>query len=587
MPDTMGMIQRASTFVPADLDATRIDAVEALAKSLACRPVKSAKELEVWLLDRSDLDAACSEARANLYIDMTCDTQDAAARDAYLAFVENVQPRLTALGFDLDTRQTELMKAYPLDAGRYGVLERSVRADVELFREENIPIQTALDRLAQRYDEINAAMMVAFDGREQTLPQMSRYLEVTDRGVREKAWRVVAERRAQDRDALHAIYEEMVPLRTRQARNAGFDSYVSFAFKSKHRFDYGPDECRAFHDGVARAIMPLTRALDEQRRKNLGVDRLRPWDFSVDEHGREPLRPFEGGRELVAKSVAAMRSLDPRLATMLSELGDGGNTSGAKTGACLDLDSRKGKAPGGYQYMRDRSQKNFIFMNAAGTQRDVTTMVHEAGHAFHSRLCHHEPLLAYRHSPTEFAEVASMSMEMLSMRHWDARGSFYEGRAEDQARAAREQIQRSIALLPWVATIDAFQLWVYDHPTHTREERTQAWLDLDARFGSGADWSGLEDVRAAMWQRQLHLFTHPMYYIEYGIAMLGSLQLWVRSLEEGETTAIDAYLKALSLGGSKPLPELFKAAGLVFDFGYDTMSRLAARVTKELEKVPG
>lgn len=379
----------------------------------------------------------------------------------------------------------------------------------------------------------------------------------------------------------------MIPLRTRQGKNAGFDSYVGYAFKSKHRFDYTPRECHAFHDGVERAIMPLAREFDEQRRVHLGLDRLRPWDFAVDEHGRDPLRPFDGGKELVSKSLAAMRSLDPRLASMLAELGDGSNASGSKTGACLDLDSRKGKAPGGYQYMRDRSQKNFIFMNAAGTHRDVMTMVHEAGHAFHSRMCANEPLLAYRHSPTEFAEVASMGMELLSMRHWDAPGSFYASHPEDQARAVREQIQRGIALLPWVAVIDAFQHWVYDNPAHTRAQRTSTWLDLDARFGSNADWAGLEDIRATMWHRQLHLFTHPMYYIEYGIAQLGALQLWVRALEEGEKTAIDAYLKALTLGGSRPLPDLFKAAGLVFDFGYDTLARLAERVTRELEKVEG
>jgi oligoendopeptidase F len=236
--------------------------------------------------------------------------------------------------------------------------------------------------------------------------------------------------------------------------------------------------------------------------------------------------------------------------------------------------------------MRDGSRRPFIFMNAAGLHKDVETMVHEAGHAFHSMLCRSEPLVEYRHSPIEFAEVASMSMELLSMRHWDAPGSFYDGNQVDFQRACREQLKRSVLLLPWIATIDAFQHFVYGFPTHTRQQRTSYWLGLDQRFGGIASWEGLEHFRGNVWQRQLHLFSHPFYYIEYGIAQLGALQLWLISLEKGEKTAIDYYMKGLSLGGSKPLPELFRASGLEFNFGPAIIQRLADRVQKELEKLP-
>jgi oligoendopeptidase F len=289
--------------------------------------------------------------------------------------------------------------------------------------------------------------------------------------------------------------------------------------------------------------------------------------------------------DLVTKSRHVFQRLDPRLAAMFSSLGDGSNTKGAEGGACLDLDSRKGKAPGGYQSMRDRSRKAFIFMNAAGLQRDVETMVHEAGHAFHSMLCKEDPLVAYRHSPIEFAEVASMSMELLTMPYWQGAGSYYASQ-EDFLRAKRKQVEGSVSLLPWIATIDAFQHWIYTRPTHTRAERTAFWLGLDERFGHAVSWQGVEPPRASMWHRQMHLFSSPMYYIEYGIAQLGALGLWLRSLEDGEKTAIEAYIKALSLGGSKPLPELFKAAGLKFDFGEATIGRLVERVEKELEKLP-
>jgi oligoendopeptidase F len=285
------------------------------------------------------------------------------------------------------------------------------------------------------------------------------------------------------------------------------------------------------------------------------------------------------------KAVAAFNRLDPRLGEMLRSLGDGSETRGSREGACLDLDSRKGKAPGGYQYMRDRIRTPFIFMNAAGLHRDVETMVHEAGHAFHSQLCREEPLVAYRHAPIEFCEVASMSMELLTMRHWGGPDGYYPD-AADHARAMRKQLEGSVSLLSWIATIDAFQHWIYSNPAHTREQRVAHWLELQERFGAGVDWSGLEDEHKWLWQRQPHLWGHPFYFIEYGIAQLGALQLWLTSLEQGEHAAIDAYVRAMRLGGSRPLPELFAAAGLEFDFGPATVTRLVERVEAELAKLP-
>jgi len=583
----------ASSTIPADLDATRFEAMEPHFRELLDRPVRSAAELEKWIVDRSELAAACSEGRANLYISMSCDTDDKAAQGAYAAYIEVVAPRLTPLFFELDKRLVELAAKYPVDQERYGVLLRSARADVELFRDENVPLETELAKLSQKYDQIAGAMSVQFEGEEKTLPQMAKYQELPDRAKREGAWRAVMERRFQDVDAVNEVYEEMVSLRTKVGRNAGFEDYVGYGFKSKHRFDYGVEACRQFHAGVEEAIVPLVREFDKKRAKELGLSTLRPWDFGVDPKGRGPLRPFNGGKDLMEKSLATFRRLDPRLEAMLARLGTGEESRGAREGACLDLDSRKGKAPGGYQYMRDRSRRPFIFMNAAGMHRDVETMVHEAGHAFHSMLCEGEPLVEYRHSPIEFAEVASMSMELLSMRHWksgsaterQSDAAFYTNE-EDWARAAREQLKHSLLLLPWIAQIDAFQLWVYGSPNHTRDERATFWLGLDERFGSRIDWTGIEKYRRWIWQRQLHLFSHPFYYIEYGIARLGALQLWLHSLEKGEKSAVELYIKGLSLGGSRPLPELFRASGLEFDFGPDAVKRIAERVQVELEKLP-
>ncbi len=581
---------KAAPFVPESFDGTKWEQIEPLMTALLERPVPSRAELERWLIDRSELEAACGEARALLYIAMTCSTEDERTQGAYSRYVREVPPKMKPLNFELDRRQVALAEQHglveaPVRGERFGVLMRDVEAEVALFRQENVPLETELTLLAQKFDQTVGAMTVNFDGREQTFPQMARYGESTDRAVREAAWRAVAARRLKDRDAIDGIFDEMIGLRHRVALNAGFDNYVGYTFKSRHRFDYGPKECFDFHEACEKAVVPLVRRLDAQRARALGVESLRPWDLAVDIKGRPPLRPFTNGADLVARTRAVFDNLDPRLGEMFRSLGDGRNDRGPVNGECLDLDSRKGKAPGGYQYMLDRSRRPFIFMNAAGMQGDVSTMLHEAGHAFHSMLCIDEPLVAYRTPPLEFAEVASMSMELLSLGHYGDTGAFYSDEV-DLARARRHEIESSVVLLPWIATIDAFQHWIYANPGHSRGARRAFWLTLDERFGHTVEWGGLEDARASLWHRQKHIFDYPFYYIEYGIAQLGALGLWLIGLEQGEKRAVELYTRAMALGGSRPLPELFEAAGLKFDFGPATVARLVERVERELEKLP-
>jgi oligoendopeptidase F len=569
------MTTTATDFVPIDLDATSWKNIEPLYQALLDRELKCENCLEQLLLDRSELDAAVNEAHSNLYIRMTCDTSDEKAKQAYLDFVENVEPKLKQASFELNTKIATSSHADALDQDRYGVLLRDVKADVEIFREENIPLQTEDTKLGQQYDEVCGAMMVIFRGEEKTLPQMAKFLEVTDRETREEAWRKVAERRFQDADRINEIFDKMVEVRHKMARNAGFDNYRDYMFKARHRFDYGPEDCEAFHRGAEEVCVPVYRKLNAERAEALGLNQpgesLRPWDLAVDTKGRDPLQPFDTADELIEKSSKLFHKMESSLGSLFDTLRDGD---------CLDLDSRKGKAPGGYQSMRDRIRKPFIFMNAAGLQRDLETMVHEAGHAFHSLLCVEDPLVHYRHSPIEFAEVASMSMELFAHPYLT---EFYN---ESEAnRARRGHLEDLSKMLPWIATIDAFQHWIYTNPDHTRDQRTKKWLELDDRFGAAVDWSGLDEYRESSWQRQLHLFSVPFYYIEYGIAQLGALQLWLQSRRD-EKKALENYKNALSLGGSKPLPHLFAAADLKFDFGPATMRDLMAEVERELEKLP-
>jgi oligoendopeptidase F len=573
------------TCVPARLNGADWSEIEPVLTELQHRVIATPSEFEQWLIDRSELEAACDEARANLYIASSCDTESKPKSAAFAAFVENIAPRLDTIGFELDKRQVALADQFRLNPARYAVLERTKRARVEIFRPQNVPIQTELDKLGQEYAKVAGAQTVNFDSEERTLPQMGGYLLETDRARRESAWRAISVRRLADRETLDALLDQMIQRRDRIARNAGCPSVVEYIFKDKLRFDYTPAHCERFWSAVEKQVVPMVRRLAGKRRAYLGVPVLRPWDLSVDTKGRPGLKPFDGGRDLFDKTAAVFDALDQRLSRMFRDLGPGESEplSPGKTlvSECLDLDSRKGKRPGGYQYNRARTRRPFIFMNAAGLHRDAMTMVHEAGHAFHSMLSASDPLVDYRHSPIEFAEVASMSMEHLTMPHWGKAGAYFPD-PSDLRRAQAEHLERSATILAWIATIDSFQHWMYRNPGHTHQQRDDHWRSLDQRFGEPVSWEGLDAERRSQWQKQSHLFSHPLYYIEYGIAQLGALQLWLKSKRDGQTAAIDAYIKALSLGGSKPLPDLFAAADITFDFGESIIARIVEAVETEL-----
>ena len=553
------------------LDATKWSEIEPHYQDFLNRDIDSAETLETWLLELGQFGAYVGETGAMLYVEMTCDTENEEIKQAYLDFVENVQPELSKIGDLLNRKLAESPFADELDSEEYNVLLRDTRMDLALFREENIPIYTELTKLGQRYNEICGAMTVEFDGEERTMQQMGKYLQVSDRETRENAYRTVGERRFQESEKIDDIYEEMIALRQQVAQNAGYDNFRDYIFDAKHRFDYSPDDCKAFHDAVEAICVPLKRDVDDERRQNLKLESLRMWDMGHDVHGRGPLKPFTKVEEMVAGTSRMFHRLSPELGLFFDSLRDG---------TSLDLDSRKGKAPGGYQVQRDHSRKPFIFMNATGLQRDLETMVHEAGHAFHSIYADDLPLIDYRNAPLEFCEVAAMSMELLTHDFLD---EFYS--EEDAQRAVREHLEGIVSILAWIATIDSFQHWVYTNPEHTRAERHAKWLELGDRYGSVLDWSGFEDWRNVGWQRQLHLFSYPFYYIEYGIAQLGALQMWLQYKESPEM-ALSNYAKSMRLGGSRPLPNLFEAGGMSFDLGHSTVQGLIDAVRDELAKLP-
>ncbi|MDR7419347.1 MAG: M3 family oligoendopeptidase [Armatimonadota bacterium] len=554
-------------FVPADADMGVWEHVEPLFRRLLDERPASPAALERWLEAVSELAAAIDEERARRYVAMTCQTDDPAHERAYLFYIEQIVPRVKPLADALDRAYLASPHRAALPE-RYRVLDRLIENRVSLFREENVPLETEEARLKQQYQKITGAMTVVFRGVEHTLQQMARYLDETDRSLRQEAWELVARRRLQDREVLDEIFDQLLALRERIARNAGCSDYRAFAFRQRERFDYTPEDCLRFHDAVEQTVLPVARRLNEERRQVLGLKTLRPWDLQVDPLGRPPLRPFDNAEQLVTGVEEIVRRVDPALARQFRFMRDR---------SLLDLESRKGKAPGGYQSTMAERRVPFIFMNAVGLDDDLRTLLHEAGHAFHMLAARQDPILEYRDAPLEFCEVASMGMEMLALPHL---GVFYRS-PEDTRRSQRRLLEQSVTLFPWIATIDAFQHWLYTRPEHSRAERRKAWLEILERFSAGVDYSGYEDIQAAMWHRQLHLYQVPFYYIEYGIAQVGALQVWQQA-RQNQGEALQRYRQALALGGTQPLPALFAAAGARFDFSAATLRPLMREVEAAL-----
>ena len=558
--------------VPPDANAGRWDEIERVGQVLLAQAPGTPEALERWLEDVSEVAAWVVEEGARRQIAMTSHTDDAERERAHLSFVREISPRWK----QLTQRFNEAYLANPHRRALpayYGVFDRKVENHVALHREENLPLQVTEAELGQQYQKLRGAMTVMFRGQEYTLEQVSRFLQDPDRTVRQEVWVLTLARMRRDREALDALFDRLRDLRSRIARNAGFGSYRDYAFRARDRFDYGPEECLRFHDAVEACFVPLAGRVAEERRRLLGVPTLRPWDVEVDPLHRAPLPEFERTEELLDRCEAVFQRIDPELSAQFRFM---------RVHGLLDLERRKGKAPGGYQQTLHERRWPFIFLNVPPS-KDVQTILHEAGHAFHALAAREEALIAYRSAPLEFAEVASMGMELLSAPHLEV---IYPDPAAAR-RALRALLEGVVAPtgMPWIATIDAFQHWLYTHPDHTPEDRRGAWVAIYRRFHPSVDWSGHEDALDYLWHRQLHLFLYPFYYIEYGVAQMGALQIWNRA-RRSSAAAVAAYRQALALGGSRPLPELFATAGARFGLGGEVMAPLAASLGDALAEVP-
>jgi oligoendopeptidase F len=554
-------------FLPAALDLGAVADLDPRFDDLLHRPLATVADLEGWLLDESELMSAIAGELARRYVRMTRSTDDATAKQAYLAMEQQVMPHVKVRSNELDRRFLATPLLHELDAARYETTIRRRRTQAEIFRPENTELQRQESELQTRQQEIMGGITVVFDGATRTLQQLAPYLERQERDVRESAWRASLQARQQHWPALEDLFDQLVALRTQMGRNAGHPTYTPFRFLELGRYDYDAASCRRLHDAIAECVVPAVKELDRRRAQRLGLPRLRPWDLEVDPEGRPPLRPFADEASLIALTRRILVAVAPMHGEWIDELSRRG---------LLDLMSRKGKAPGGYQYQLEDERVPFIFANAVGVHHDVQTLLHECGHAFHSLRCRELPLMSQRDYAIEIAETASMSMELMGLEHL---GAVYA--PDDVARVRRKHLEGVLRTLTWIASIDAIQHWIYANPTHKREERRAAWLDIRRRFGSDVDWSGLGDALAMQWIGQGHLFQHAFYYVEYAIAQLAALQVWARYRREPAKALAD-HGKGLALGGSRPLPELFAAMGVRFDLGPDALQPLVDDVMREI-----
>lgn len=547
-------------------DATWAD-LEPLYEALATASIEDPR---AWLLEWSRLEEIIEEAGTMAMIAYTCDTADAAKESAHLRWSSEIFPKAVEMQVRLAKRLVDVGYTEP---GLEPVL-RGFRTDIEIFREENVPIFSELETLVASYQKITGGLTVDWNGEKKTVPQLQPFLKERDRGVREKAFRVGAQAYLERRDEMAALFDQMYEKRQRVARNAGFSDFQAYAFMAKHRFDYTPEDCAAFHRAVEQTVAPAVERVMEYRRSVLELDRVRPWDTQIELAGTRPLQPFTDVAGLIEPARRVFTSLDPELGAQFNRMADEG---------LLDLDSRPGKAPGGYCTKLPWRGMPFIFMNAVGVPDDVSTLVHEAGHSFHDFAAHRQPFVWQRSVSHEAAELASMSMELLAAPYLERPTGYY---APDELRTARaEQLEDVLVTLAHIASVDAFQAWIYTSGAGgDAAARDRTWLDVRARFERGVDWSGLEAERVSRWYRQLHIFEYPFYYIEYGIAQLGALQLW-RASQSDPAGTVRRYRDALALGGTVPLPDMYRTAGATLVFDARSMGELVAFVEAELARL--
>ncbi len=561
--------------LPTDIDAFKSWNWEQIAPfyaDLQKRPLTQ-ETIRQWLADWSRLGELLTEKAARLRVATTQDTNDATAEAAMNQYLDEIYPHVEVAENKLEAR----LLASGLKPEGLEIPLRNMKVDAELFTEANIPLLSEQVKQGQVYNRIIGTQTVEWEGEEVTLTQLATKLEDPDRELRERGWRLMAERRLEDREALNELWAELLPQRQQIAQNAGFPNFRAYTWQQKKRFDYTPDDAATFHQAIADVVVPAADKVYARYRRKLSVESLRPWDVRADVFPFElpVVRPFTNTAELAQTAATIFHQVDPVLGSYFDTM---------RQESLLDMPNRKGKAPGAYCANYPASQRPFIFMNSTGTGADIRTLFHEAGHAFHN---FERNKLAYqpqKASPMEFNEVASMAMELLTAPYItkDKNGFFTE---EEAAGWFVGHLEKIILFWPYMAVVDAFQHWAYLHIDEAVDAAKcdAKWQELWQIYLPQIDFSGFEDVLVTGWHRKQHIFRAPFYYIEYGLAQLGALQIW-RTAMQNQAQAVQDYRRALALGGTKPLPALYQTANVQFAFDHSMVGQMIDLLETEIEK---
>lgn len=555
-------------YLPKEFNPRNENELDSIYKNLVDYPIQSLQDLESFLEFWSELSAIIDEAGSLAYVNMTVDTKNKTAESEYLHIVEKVYPITDPYENSLKEKFLSSPFLNQLDNEYYALFIKRTKSEKEIYRQENTELFVQDAKLSQTYQKITGSWMVDYEGKKYTVQQMAIFQENPDRNIREKSYQARVNVHLNDKEALEDLFDEMLKVRTQIARNAGFANYRDYAFVAKGRFDYTPKDCLDMHEAIAETLVPLISEWTKEKCTKLGITSLRPWDLYVDPDGHGSIKAFDNDNELCDKVEKIFYSLNPLTGAYFKYMRDN---------KLLDLSSREGKAPGGYMTELSERRVPFIFMNAVGSKRDVDTLLHEAGHSFHAFQAREQILKSYRSSPLEFAEVASMSMELLGRPYFQ-----YVYKPEEVTRVRREQLIKIVEFFPFMSMIDSFQHWVYTTDDNGREARGKKWQELNRKFQPFLDMTGLDEIEKTRWQYP-HVYTSPFYYIEYGIAQLGALQVWRNSLQN-EKQAVEYYLKALSLGGSTPLPKLFESAKISFVMDKKSLQELVDLIKKEISE---
>ena len=558
-------------FVAKDLQITSWESIRSYYELLEQTEFSSKQDVVSWLYNRSELESVLEEEMAWRYILMNCDTANQSYADSFQIFVSQIQPEIQKSSNNLDKKLLSSQFLNEIEDEFFTAI-RDVKNRELLFREENIPIIADLQQQEQEYGVLNSKMTITIDGQEKTLQQAAVYLKNTDRTVRETVFTQISNRRLQDELALQNLLSSLIQKRHTLAINAGYENYRDYKLQELGRFDYTKQDCFDFHTAIQKSVPKIVANVLQRRKEKLKLSQLKPWDLEVDVDNKPALVPFTDTQDFIAKSIACFTEIKPQYGEFLKTMYDNNY---------MDLESRIGKAPGGFNYPLYESNMPFIFMNSAGTLRDVETLMHEGGHAIHSFLSAHLPLVEFKSLPSEVAELASMSMELISMEHWQ---HFFTN-SDDLVRAKRAQLEGIISVLSWIAIVDKFQHRLYEKPNHSIEERSAIWMNILSEFETNVvDWSGWEHARLSSWQKQLHIFEVPFYYIEYGIAQLGAIAMW-KQYKQNPKQTLENYEAFLKCGYTVTIPEIYAKAGIQFSFSSEYVTELLNFVKEELEKL--